>query len=218
MCSYDALPHRMSKKANSIIPVQQVEHLIFIVRGQKVMLDSDLAALYGAATKVLNQAVRRNNERFPEDFMFQLSKEECGCLLTQIAVSGEESALGNRSQIVTGSQKHRDPRFRPYAFTEQGIAMLSSVLRSPRAVKVNIEIMRAFVKIRQWLASNAELSQRLNALEQKYDGQFKLVFDAIRSLMQAPAHTEPRKEIGFHSARNSSKPKPQNKIQARTTF
>lgn len=137
--------------------------------------------LYDVSTAALNQAVRRNSERFPEDFMFQLTSEEVSQL--------------NRSQIVIGSQKHRDPRSRPYAFTEQGVAMLSTVLRSKRAKTVNIEIMRAFVKLRQILASNTELSRRLDELESKYDEQFRVVFDAIRQLMSTPA--KDRKAIGF---------------------
>ncbi len=146
------------------------------------MLDADLAALYDVDVKVLNQAVKRNTERFPADFMFQLTAEESPRL---------------RSQTVTlkhGRGQHR--KYRPHAFTEQGVAMLSSVLRSERAVQVNIEIIRAFVRLRQILASHAELAQQLAALEQKYDAQFKAVFDAIRELM-APPKTE-RKRIGFH--------------------
>jgi hypothetical protein len=163
------------------IPVDRIEKSIYLIRGQKVMLDSDLAALYEVTTKVLNQAVRRNRERFPQDFMFQLNRLEA-----------DES---NRSQFVTGSQKHRNPRFRPYAFTEQGVAMLSSVLRSDRAALVNIAIMRAFVTLRQMLASNAELAQKLETLEKRYDHQFKVVFDAIRELM-TPLEPK-RKQIGF---------------------
>lgn len=163
------------------IPVERIEKSIYLIRGQKVMLDSDLAALYEVTTKVLNQAVRRNRERFPQDFMFQLNRLEADEL--------------NRSQFVTGSQKHRNPRFRPYAFTEQGVAMLSSVLRSDRAALVNIAIMRAFVTLRQMLASNAELAQKLETLEKKYDRQFRVVFNAIRQLMIPP---EPKhKQIGF---------------------
>ena len=147
------------------------------------MLDSDLAELYQVTTAALNQAVRRNRERFPEDFMFQLTRDEAIQL--------------KRSQSVTGSQKHRNPRFLPHAFTEQGVAMLSSVLRSRRAALVNIAIMRAFVKLRQLLASNAELARKFEQLERKYDHQFKVVFDAIRQLMTPP---EPRrKQIGFHA-------------------
>jgi hypothetical protein len=163
------------------IPVERIEKSIYLIRGERVMLDSDLAALYEVTTKVLNQAVRRNRERFPQDFMFQLNRLEADEL--------------NRSQFVTGSQKHRNPRFRPYAFTEQGVAMLSSVLRSDRAAMVNIAIMRAFVTLRQMLASNAGLAKKLEDLEKKYDLQFRVVFDAIRELMIPP---EPeRRQIGF---------------------
>ena len=165
----------------SLIAVERIENAIYLIRGEKVMLDRDLAKLYDVTTAALNQAVRRNRDRFPEDFMFQLTPAEVAQL--------------NRSQIVIGSAKHRDPRFRPYAFTEHGVAMLSSVLRSKRAITVNIEIMRAFVRLRQMLASNSELSRRLDDLESKYDRQFKIVFDAIRELMSPPARV--RKEIGF---------------------
>jgi hypothetical protein len=170
-----------SSKHSSLIPIEKIERAIYFIRGEKVMLDRDLAELYQVTTAALNQALRRNRERFPGDFMFQLTRAE----VTQL----------NRSQIVIGSQKHRDPRFRPYAFTEQGIAMLSSFLRSKRAISVNIEIMRAFVKLRQMLASNSELSRQLDELESKYDRQFKVVFDAIRQLMSPPVPA--RKQIGF---------------------
>jgi len=170
-----------SSKRSSLIPIEKIERAIYFIRGEKVMLDRDLAELYQVTTAALNQALRRNRERFPGDFMFQLTRAE----VTQL----------NRSQIVIGSQKHRDPRFRPYAFTEQGIAMLSSVLHSKRAISVNIEIMRAFVKLRLLLTSNAELSHRLDDLEGKYDRQFKVVFDAIRQLMSPPVPA--RKQIGF---------------------
>ena len=167
----------------NLISIEKIERSIYLIRGEKVMLDRDLAQLYDVSTAALNQAVRRNRERFPEDFMFQLTLAE----VTQL----------NRSQIVIGSEKHRNPRSRPYAFTEQGVAMLSSVLRSKRAVAVNIDIMRAFVKLRQMLASNAELARRLDELESKYDKQFKVVFTAIRQLMTTPVRA--RKEIGFRS-------------------
>jgi hypothetical protein len=163
------------------ISVEKIEKAIYLIRGEKVMLDRDLANLYDVSTGALNQAVRRNRDRFPKDFMFQLTAAEVAEL--------------NLSQIVIGSLKHRDPRLRPYAFTEQGVAMLSSVLRSKRAITVNIEIMRAFVKLRQLLASNTELARRLDKLESKYDKQFKIVFDAIRQLMATPV--QGRKEIGF---------------------
>ena len=167
----------------NLISLKKIERVIYLIRGEKVMLDRDLAKLYDVSTAALNQAVRRNLERFPEDFMFQLTLAEVAEL--------------NRSQIVIGSQKHRDPRSRPYAFTEQGVAMLSSVLRSKCAITVNIEIMRAFVKLRQILVSNAEFAQRLDELESKYDKHFKVVFSAIRHLMARPKRD--RKEIGFRS-------------------
>jgi hypothetical protein len=147
------------------------------------MLDSDLAALYGVETKVLNQAVRRNIERFPEDFMFQLTSDEAERL---------------RSQSVTSKSGRGGRRTAPYAFTEQGVAMLSSVLSSPSAIRVNIEIMRAFVRLRQMATSNADLARKLNALERKYDGQFKIVFAAIRELTEPPIKKRSRR-IGFRS-------------------
>jgi len=165
----------------SLIPVDRIERVIFMLRGHKVMLDLHLASLYGVEVKVFNQAVKRNTERFPADFMFQLTSEETGFL---------------RSQSVTlksGRGQHR--KYLPHAFTEQGVAMLSSVLHSPRAVQVNIEIMRAFVRLRQMLATNADLARKLAALERKYDTQFKVVFDAIRELMSPPE--KPKRHIGF---------------------
>lgn len=167
----------------NLISIEEIEKAIYLIRGEKVMLDRDLASLYGVTTGALNQAVRRNRDRFPADFMFQLTSTEAAEL--------------NLSQTVIGSAKHRDPRLRPYAFTEQGVAMLSSVLRSKRAITVNIEIMRAFVKLRQLLVSNAELARRLDELESKYDKRFKIVFVAIRHLMENPV--KDRKEIGFRS-------------------
>lgn len=159
--------------------MDRIERLIILVRGHKVMLDADLAELYGVQTKALNQAVKRNQSRFPSDFMFQLDQ-------------GEFENL--RSQFVTSSQ-WGGRRIPPYVFTEQGVAMLSSVLKSERAVHVNIEIMRTFVRLRQLLASNAKLARKLEMLERKYDAQFKVVFDAIRQLMVPP---EPNKrKIGF---------------------
>jgi hypothetical protein len=167
--------------------IEKIKNAIYLIRGENVMLDRDLAELYQVQTKALNQAVRRNRDRFPQDFMFQLSEKEVAEL--------------NRSQFVTGSQKHRDPHHRPYAFTEQGVAMLSSVLHSKRAVTVNIEVVRAFVKLRQLIASNTELARRLDELERKYDKQFKVVFGAIRKLMATPVTD--RKKIGFVRGRDT---------------
>ncbi len=165
--------------SESPIPKERIARSILVVRGQKVLLDADLATLYGVPTKVLNQALRRNRERFPADFVFQLTSEEAACL---------------RSQIVT-SNGRGGRRTRPFAFTEQGVAMLSSVLRSPRAVAVNVEIMRAFVELRRAIESHVGLARQLEALERKYDGQFQSVFEAIRQLMAPPGR--PRRRIGF---------------------
>jgi hypothetical protein len=161
-----------------------------LIRGQKVMLDRDLAYLYGVTTKVLNQAVKRHEDRFPEDFMFQLTMEEAKIWWTEV----RSGSL--RSQIVT-LKRGQHIKYRPYAFTEHGILMLSSVLNSERAVQVNIEIMRTFVRLRRLLASHSELARKLDALEKKYDTQFKIVFDAIRQLMAPPEPETPKKRIGF---------------------
>jgi len=159
--------------------MELIEGKIVLLRGQKVMLSQDLAMLYGVEPRALIQAVKRNTARFPEDFMFQITLEECDNLKSQFVIS---SWGGPR-------------RSSPYAFTEQGVAMLSSVLRSERAVQVNIAIMRAFVKLRRMIASNEALSKRLDELEAKYDQRFKAVFDAIRALMEPPV--PPRRSIGF---------------------
>ena len=167
-------------RMKGLILVEIIERKIYLIRGHKVMLDRDLAELYQVPTRRLNEQVKRNLTRFPADFMFQLSDEEAENL---------------RSQFATSSTSHGGRRYLPYVFTEQGVAMLSSVLNSERAVQVNIAIMRTFVKLRQMLASNADLARKLAAMEKKYDSQFKMVFDAIRELMRPP---EPKKrKIGF---------------------
>ena len=159
---------------------ENIVQLVFFVRGEKVMFDADLAKLYGVSTKALNQAFRRNKQRFPSDFAFQLSTAEYDNL---------------KSQIVTSSL-HGGRRRPPYAFTEQGVAMLSSVLRSARAVAVNIAIMRTFVQLRRLMDTNRDLARKIEALEKKYDEQFAEVFAAIKELVAPPA--SPRKQIGFH--------------------
>jgi hypothetical protein len=161
------------------------------------MLDKDLAKLYGVATKVLIQGVKRNLQRFPDDFMFQLSWDEAKEWRSQTVTLDAEKAGESRSQNVT-LKRGGNIKYRPYAFTEQGVAMLSSVLKSDRAIRVNVEIMRAFVRMRQLLAANADLARKLDALEKKYDAQFRVVFDAIRQLM-APPPDPPRGRIGFHA-------------------
>ena len=158
------------------------------VRGQKVLLDSDLATLYGVATKVLVQAVKRNLQRFPDDFMFHMTEQELRALRSQIVTLDDGGGrAGGRGRYA---------KYMPYAFTEQGVAMLSSVLRSERAVQVNVEIMRAFVRLRGLVAHDQALSRRLDELESKYDRQFKVVFDAIRELM-TPTQPQPKRRIGF---------------------
>jgi hypothetical protein len=187
-----------------IIPIEGIARSIRYLRGEKVLLDFDLAALYGVATKVLNQAVKRNRGRFPDDFMFQLSAGETANLKSQFVISSSQDVvdkrfLKNRSQIVTGPLKHRELRSRPFAFTEQGVAMLSSVLNSERAVKVNIAIMRAFVKLRETIETNRELAQKFSELEKRvgrHDEEIAAILEAIRQLMASPE--KPRREIGFH--------------------
>ena len=175
-------------KVVALVPPERIERSILLIRGQKVMLDRDLAYLYGVTTKALNQAVKRHRDRFPEDFMFQLNVEEAKNWWTEV------KGIGLRSQIVT-LKRGQHIKYRPYAFNEHGILMLSSVLNSERAVQVNIEIMRAFVRLRRMLASHADLARKLDALEKKYNAQFKIVFDAISQLMASP---EPKKrQIGF---------------------
>jgi len=173
----------MSQQA--LIPVERIEHAIRLIRGQKVILDRDLAELYGVETGALNRAVKRNMDRFPLDFMFQLTADETQNLRFQFGISS--SAYGGR-------------RYLPYVFTEQGVAMLSSVLRSKQAVQVNVAIMRAFVRLREALALHKELARKLNQLEKKIEGHdtaIQSLFEAIRQLM-APPVREPKPEIGFH--------------------
>lgn len=194
---------------SNLIPAARIERRILLLRGQKVMLDFHLAELYDVPAKVLNQSVKRNVERFPADFMFQLSKEEALFVMrSQIVTSrlkSDDKPLNSkkilRSQIVTSKPGPGSGgrRYLPFAFTEQGVAMLSSVLRSPRAVQVNIAIMRTFVQLRQMLATHADLARKLAALEAKYDAQFKVVFDAIRELMDDSKPVK-RGEMGFHTA------------------
>jgi hypothetical protein len=168
----------------SLVPVELIENKIYLIRGHKVMLDRDLAQLYSVETRALNQAVRRNIERFPADFMLTLTRDE----------------IRDISQFVICSKiKHAK---NVYGFTEQGVAMLAGVLNSSRAIQVNIAIMRAFVRLRRMLATNADLARKLEALEQKYDGQFRVVFDAIRALMQEPE--KPRRPIGFTAKENQA--------------
>ena len=170
-------------KGKPALSVQQIEGMIYMIRGQKVMLDRNLAELYGVETGALNRAVKRNIQRFPEDFMFQITNEEAKRLRCQTGIS--KHGRGGR-------------RYLPYAFTEQGVAMLSSVLKSERAIEVNIAIMRVFVKLREMMAAHKDLAAKLRELEgriQDHDKQIVVIFEAIRQLMAPPA--SPRKKIGF---------------------
>ena len=171
-----------SKISKQIIPRERIEQKIHFLRGQKVILSSDLAVLYSVPVKVLVQAVKRNRMRFPKDFLFQLDSEEVKNL---------------KSQFVTSSWGGAR-RARPYAFTEQGVAMLSSVLRSDRAVQVNIAIMRAFVQLRSMLATHEELRRKIEEMERKYDARFHAVFATIKRMLETPI--PPRRAMGFHSA------------------
>jgi hypothetical protein len=167
------------KGLSTIIPAEIIERRIFLIRGEKVMIDRDLAELYQVSTKVLNQSVRRNIERFPGGFLFQLSQSE-------------------RDELVTNCDRFERLKHSttlPLAFTEQGVAMLSSVLKSKRAIQVNIQIMKTFVQLRKMLADNKELARRLDEMEKKYDAQFKVVFEALRKLLTPPSAG--RREIGF---------------------
>jgi hypothetical protein len=176
-------------------PMTEIELAILTVRGQRVMLSDDLARLYGVEPRVLMQAVKRNIARFPADFMFQPDFGDMpNNLKSQFVISSLDESDDLKSQIVTSRWGGR--RHAPYAFTEQGIAMLSSVLRSPRAIQVNIEIMRAFVRLRRILSEHKELSRRIDELEDRYDEQFRSVFEAIRQLMAPPEHAA-RNPIGF---------------------
>ncbi|MFA5829989.1 MAG: ORF6N domain-containing protein [Candidatus Gracilibacteria bacterium] len=172
-----------------IIPNEIIETKIFFVRGRKVIMDKDLAILYEVPTKQLNQAVKRNISRFPEDFMFQLNESEAGVLESGIDLV---QANNLRSQFVTSSYGGR--RYRPYVFTEQGIAMLSSVLKSERAIQVNIQIMRTFIKLREMLSSNKALRDRIEKIEKKYDNRFKIVFKMIKQLID---EEKSQQGIGF---------------------
>ncbi len=172
----------MTTEDKSLIPSERIERSILFIRGQKVILDRDLAELYGVQTMVLNQAVKRNKDRFPEDFMFQLNREEMKNWISQFVISNSSLKMGLRKP--------------PYAFTEHGVVMLSSVLKSKRAIHVNIAITRAFIQMRQLLASQTGLMRKIVEMEKKYDRQFIVVFDAIKKLM-APPKAPKKKLIGF---------------------
>jgi len=183
---------------------RHISSLIITVRGQRVILDHDLASIYGVSTRRLNEQVKRNARRFPKDFMFQLTSEEWAGLTSQIAMSNDRP---NRSQSATGSQRHRDPRFMPYAFTEHGAVMAANILRSERAVQMSVFVVRAFVKMRAMLATQKDLARKLAALEktltERLDLHERVISDIIQQIMSLlnppPAPKPPQKRIGFHA-------------------
>lgn len=203
--SVRAMPHKKNLTATSLsASVQLIERRIYLIRGQKVMLDFDLAELYGVTTSRLNEQVTRNKRRFPADFMFRLTKEEAENLRSQFVISNSEQAKNKgfdpnlRSQFAISSSGYGGRRHLPYAFTEQGVAMLSSVLNSDQAIEVNIAIMRAFVRLRQMLETNEELNLKFAAVIKKlstHDKYFRVVFNELKKLMEKPRSS--RRPIGF---------------------
>ena len=188
------MPHKAKSTTNLPVSVELIERRIYLIRGLKIMIDFDLAELYGVSTKRLNQQVTRNKKRFPEDFMFRLTKEEAESLRSQFATSNSDL----RSQIATSNTGRGGRRYLPYAFTEQGVAMLSSVLNSEQAIEVNIAIMRAFVHLRQIFETNEELHRKFTAVIKKlstHDKYFRVVFDELKKLTKTPV--SPRRQIGF---------------------
>lgn len=177
----------MMTKRTTALGVPRIDDRIYLIRGERVMVDADLAELYGVPTKRLNEQAKRNAARFPEDFMFRLSSAEVETL--------------NRSQVATGSQKHRDPRYPPYAFTEHGAIQAANVLNSPRAAEMSVHVVRAFVRMREVIAQNRELARKLAQLEQRLDGHDEAIVEivrAIRGLMTPPvADMKPKRRIGF---------------------
>jgi hypothetical protein len=196
------MPKHSPTKKQNLTKVEPIEPVIRVVRGQRVVLDADLAEIYGVTTKRLNEQIKRNRERFPSDFMFRLTAAEAQA----VQVSRSPSATWNRSQIATGSQKHRDPRYLPYAFTEHGAVMAANVLNSERAVAMSVYVVRAFVKLREVLASTDELAKKLEHLERKltsrqnlHEKAILLLFAQMKDLLRpAPPQPEPkRRRIGF---------------------
>lgn len=195
----------MAVRKKSLLP-GSLEPLILVVRNQRVILDADLARLYGVTTKAFNQAVKRNTDRFPEDFAFQLTATELKHLRSQIVISSRETiepieGSPNRSQIVTGSQKHRDPRFLPWVFTEHGAVMAANILHSERAVQMSVFVVRAFVRLREHIAANAAILKRLAEIDRtllQHDTALLDLYEKLLPLLQPPPDP-PQRRIGFHS-------------------
>jgi len=200
LATVSAVPTKKSPSKRVTVSVQLIERRIYLIRGHKVMIDVDLAEFYEVTTKRFNQQVRRNMKRFPEDFMFQLTKKEAEALRSQFATSNTSQG-GLRAQLATSNTGRGGRRYLPFAFTEQGVAMLSSVLNSERAIEVNIAIMRAFLKLRQMPEFNEELNRKFTAVIRKlatHDKYFTIVFDELKKLNELP--TRSRKQIGFKTA------------------
>jgi len=189
-------------KGMVLVPPERIERSILLIRGHKVMLDADLAKVYGVTTKRLNEQVKRNRNRFPEDFMFQLTTKEWADLTSQIAMLKRQS---NRSQFATGSQRHRDPRFAPYAFTEHGALMAANILRSERAIQMSVFVVRAFIRMRQMITQQHALARKLAELEEEltarldvHETAIKEMLGQIKRLLSSPPEPEPpKRRIGF---------------------
>ncbi len=190
-CKFQLSIYLEYRSMNALIPLERVESRILFIRGEKVIVDSDLAELYGVTTKAFNQAIKRNIHRFPDDFMFQLTADEVDSMRSQIATTSPILW----SQIVTSKERRGGRRYMPYVFTEHGALMAANILNSDRAVEASVQVVRAFVKLRQMLSSNADLSRKVEALERKYDANFKVVFNEIKKLMTPPPL--PQNKIGF---------------------
>ncbi|HEY8994694.1 MAG TPA: ORF6N domain-containing protein [Lacunisphaera sp.] len=195
------------KKRAPIVPTDSVESRILTLRGRKVILDADLATIYGVTTKRLNEQVKRNAKRFPPDFLFQLTRDEAESVMRSRSQNGTLDAYKNRSQIATGSQKHRDPRFLPYAFTENGAVMAANVLNSPQAVRMSVHVVRAFIQMRALLSGSKELAAELKKLEAKLTSRLDVheaaITEVLRRIMRLldPPHAPPlpEKSMGFHT-------------------
>jgi len=184
----------MSEKLLKYDP-EIISEKIFTIRGQRIILDFDLAEIYGVPTKRLNEQVKRNKNRFPLDFMFQLTLDETSAVLQSRSQHTDLNGQSNRSQIATGSQRHRDPRFKPYAFTEHGAAMAANVLNSPRAIEMSIFIVRAFIRLRQMVLGNKELRQELEEMKRQTNDRFQIVFETLDHLLAV--EERPKRKIGF---------------------
>jgi hypothetical protein len=209
--------HPRHKHGGQVVPAVHIHSVIHTIRGEKVILDADLARVYGVSTRTLNQAVKRNAHRFPPDFLFQLTRQEWASFRSQIVTSNKAE---NRSQIVIGSQKHRDPRALPFAFTEHGAVMVANILKSHRAIQMSVFVVRAFIKLREAMTANKELMEKLRMLEEKltrrldsHEQAIVYVLAELRKLMEPPALPEPKaKPIGFRV----QEPKTSYKVKRKT--